>query len=66
MIENPTSCYRGRMPGLYVPMENTQGMFASLDRSVTIDGKRYVAIKMHGSYSSNSGNCWFLFDGEWV
>lgn len=55
--------YRGRMAGLYVPLEMTNGAFASNDRSVVINGKTYMAIRV----SCNSlvlGNCFFDL-GDW-
>ena len=65
LFEGGATAYRGRMPGLFVPMENTQGAFPALDRTVTIDGKRYLAMRVVYD-NSNAGNCWFLFDGEWA
>ena len=65
VFESGTNAYRGRMPGLFVPLENTQGAFPALDRTVTIDGKRYLALRVVYDTSA-TGNCWLLFDGEWA
>ena len=65
VFEIGSNAYRGRMPGLYAPIENTQGVFQALDRTVTIDGKRYLAMRVTYD-ASNAGNCWFLFDGDWI
>lgn len=55
--------YRGRMPGLYVPLEMTNGTFASNDRSVVINGKTYMAIKVN-CFTNSPGNCFFDL-GDW-
>ncbi len=65
VFESGSNAYRGRMPGLFVPLENTQGVFPALDRTITIDGKRYLALQVTYD-TSDAGNCWFLFDGEWT
>lgn len=65
VFEGTVNAYRGRMPGLFVPIENTQGAFPALDRTITIDGKRYLALRV--VYDTNAtGNCWLLLDGEWT
>ena len=55
--------YRGRMPGLYVPLEMTTGAFASNDRSVVINGKTYMALKVN-CVTNSAGNCFFDL-GDW-
>ncbi len=65
VFEGGTNAYRGRMPGLFVPIENTQGVFPALDRTVTVDGKRYLAMRVIYDMS-NAGNCWLLLDGDWT
>ena len=55
--------YRGRMAGLYVPLEITNGAFASNDRSVVINGKTYMAIKVN-CVNNLAGNCFFDL-GDW-
>ena len=54
--------YRGRMAGLYVPLEITNGAFASNDRSVVINGKTYMAIRV-SCVSNALGNCFFDLNG---
>lgn len=55
--------YRGRMPGLYTPLEITNGAIASNDRSVVINSKTYMAIRVSCN-SLSLGNC-FLDLGDW-
>ena len=55
--------YRGRMPGLYTPLEITNGAIASNDRSVVINGKTYMAIKVN-CVNNLAGNCFFDL-GDW-
>lgn len=65
VFESTVNAYRGRMPGLFAPIENTQGVFPALDRTITIDGKRYLALRVIYD-TSNAGNCWLLLDGDWT
>ena len=65
VFESGSNACRGRMPGLFAPIENTQGAFPALDRTIAIDGKRYLALRVIYD-TSNAGNCWLLFDGEWT
>lgn len=55
--------YRGRMPGLYAPLEMTNGAIASNDRSVVINDKTYMAIRVCCA-SVVLGNCFFDL-GDW-
>lgn len=55
--------YRGRMLGLYVPLEMTNGTIASNDRSVVINSKTYMAIRVN-CVANQSGNC-FIDLGDW-
>jgi hypothetical protein len=59
-IHNATSSdYRGRMPGMLVPMESTNGAFTSGDMSIVINGTTYLALRCHTSSGSiNYGNFW--------
>jgi len=64
VLESSPLVYRGRLPGLYAPMETTTGFFASNDRTVQISGRTYLAIK--AAYSSiGAGNCFFDITGDW-
>lgn len=54
---------RGRMPGLFTPLESTGVNILSNDRTVIIDNKTYIAIRV---CSNNSGgNCWLDITGDW-
>lgn len=58
---------RGKFPGVYIPNEFTNGSFYSRDKTVIIDGKRYIAYRISNSNSNNQyGNCWFPLDEEWT
>lgn len=58
---------RGKMPGLYGPNEYTNGSFYSRDKTIIVDGKRYIAYRITNSNSYNQyGNCWFALDEEWT
>ncbi len=56
--------YRGRMAGLYVPLEMTNGAFASNDRSVVINNKVYMTIKV-ACVTNQSGTCFLDITGDW-
>ena len=51
------------MAGLYVPLEITNGAFASNDRLVVINGKTYMAIRVN-CVANQAGNC-FIDLGDW-
>lgn len=55
---------RGRMPGLYTPLESCNGYFASGDRTVVIGSRTYMAIKIY-CYTSYVGNCFLDITGDW-
>lgn len=58
---------RGKFPGVYIPNEYTNGAFYSRDKTVIIDGKRYIAYRICNSVSPGQiGNCWFALDKEWT
>jgi hypothetical protein len=55
--------YRGRMPGLWVPAESTNGAFITGNMSVEINGVTFIAIKIITSGgTTNPGNCWLSLD----
>lgn len=54
---------RGTMPGLWCPLESSNGYFSSNDRTIVIGGRTYMAIKIQPS--SGAGNCWFDITGPW-
>lgn len=56
--------YRGRMPGLYTPLEATAGFFSSNDRTVVINDRTYLAIKLM-AYSGYVANCFMDITGSW-
>lgn len=56
--------YRGRMPGIYTPLESTTGVFASNDRTIIINNKNYLAIKLM-AYATGVGNCFMDITGPW-
>jgi hypothetical protein len=58
--------YRGRMPGLYAPLEKTNGAFGPNNRSVSIGGATYVAARIIGHNNYSGGNCWLNLDEAWV
>ena len=67
IYESNNNIIRGRMPGLYTPNEFTNGLFYSRDKTVVINGKRYIAYRIGNSTASNQyGNCWFSLDDEWT
>lgn len=64
VAETTGAVLRGRMPGLYAPLENVAGYFASGDRTVVINSKIYMAIMLY-CYSSGVGNCFLDITGDW-
>ena len=50
-VFQPTTSVRGRMPGFYAPINQTQWWFTSFDKSFVKDGNTYMYIR---SYSSSS------------
>lgn len=56
--------YRGRMPGLYAPFEAIGLAFTSNDRSIVINNKTYMAIRL-GYVSIGSGVCFLDITGDW-
>lgn len=57
---------RGVMPGLYSPIEQTNGVFNTRDKTVKINNKIYIAYKISNGVSNNQiGNCWFDLTGPW-
>ena len=58
---------RGKLAGVLTPNEYTNGAFYSRDKTIVVDGKRYIAYRINNSASSNQyGNCWFSLDEEWI
>jgi len=66
IIESATLAYRGRMAGLLCPFETTNGVFPALNKTVVINGKTYVAIRIVSTAANLYGNCFFPLDDEWV
>ena len=63
ICESSPNTLRGRMPGLYTPLESQIASFVSSDQSVLVDGKTMMAIKVG---SNNAGGmCWIDITGEW-
>lgn len=61
-----TSTYRGIMPGLLVPFENTNGSYSSRNKTLKIDNKTFISYKLAVSDDTNIvGNCWFSLDDNW-
>lgn len=65
VFESATNAYRGRMPGLLIPMETTYGAFPAMDKTVVIGGKTHLAIRLVGLAYNTYGNCWFSLDEAW-
>ena len=64
-IGEPTGpVYRGRMPGLYAPLEATGSALSSNDRSVVINNKIYMAIKV-ACVTNQPGTCFLDITGDW-
>lgn len=64
MYESSSNVYRGIMPGIYIPFENTNGIFFSRDKTVKPNNKTYIAYRIINA--SSPGNCWFNLDEEWI
>lgn len=66
-IYETSHAFRGRVAGIYTPNEHTAGSFYSRDKTVKVDGKRYIAYRISNSISPGQiGNCWFPLDEEWT
>lgn len=67
MYEVSNNILRGKLSGVLAPNEYTNGFFYSRDKTVVINGKRYIAYRITNSTTSDSyGNCWFPLDEEWI
>ena len=65
-IYETSNVLRGKMPGIFIPNEYTNGVFYSRDKTVIVNGKRYIAYRITNSNSYNKyGNCWLALDEEW-
>lgn len=65
IYEYSTNVFRGKMPGLYVPNEHTNGAIISRDKTFIINDKRYICYRL--AVGNNIvGNCWFTLDEEWT
>lgn len=66
IYESGNNNLRGKFPGVYIPNEHTNGSFLSRDKTVIVDGKRYIAYRITNSNAVGQyGNCWFALDEEW-
>lgn len=66
-IYETSNVLRGILSGVYTPNEYTNGIFNSRDKTIVIDGKRYIGYKINNSTAVNQrGNCWFPLDEEWI
>ena len=63
LIEASSGYYRGNMRGLVTPLESSNGFFANNDRTVVINGKTYLAIKIY--CYTGYGNCFLDITGPW-
>lgn len=67
IYEVSNNILRGKLTGVLAPNEYTNGFFYSRDKTVVINGKRYIAYRITNSTTSDSyGNCWFPLDEEWI
>lgn len=64
-IAESTFALRGRVPGLYSPLESVSGAFNTNDRTVVINGKTYCAVKLMLTAGPTYGNCWFSISDAW-
>ena len=64
IIESSALTLRGQLPGLYVPLESTNGAFASNNRTIKINNRVFLAIKL-AVYSVSTGNCFIDITGPW-
>lgn len=63
LIESTSGYHRGTMRGLFSPLESSNGMFSSNDRTIVISGKTYLAIKLY--CNASLGNCFLDITGPW-
>lgn len=67
IYESSSNVFRGKFPGVLSPNEYTNGAFLSRDKTIVINGKRYIAYRFCNSTSGNKYcNCWFPLDEEWT